>query len=104
MLLSTAYKHPPEIVSSQVTIGNGGEAALAQLDRRAQNPHYAFQRTILHVAEALREAKLEPTVGHASDYVILQRNAIRRFKACAPFVADLIEKYKNRNKCGTGRR
>jgi hypothetical protein len=97
VLLNTAYKQPPEIVSSHVTIGSGGEAALAQLDRRAQNPHYSFQRTILHIAEALQEAKVEPTVGRASDYVILQRNATRRFKARDPFVADLIAKYKNRD-------
>ena len=97
VLLSAAYKQPPEIVSSHVTIGSGGVAALAHLDRRAQNPHYSFQRTILHIAEALKEATIEPTVGQASDYVIIQRNATRRFKARDPYLADLIERYKHRN-------
>lgn len=97
VLLSTAYKEPPEIVSSHVTIGSGGEAALAQLDRRKHNPHYSFERTILHVAEALEEAKVEPTVGQPSDYFILQRGAMRRFKARDPYIKELITKYKGRD-------
>ena len=97
VLLSTAYKDPPEIVSSHVTVGSGWKRALVALDKRKQNPHYSCQRTILHIAEALKAAKIERTVGPPADYIILQRGAVRRFKARDPFVSELITKYKGRD-------
>jgi hypothetical protein len=97
VLLSTAFKEPPEIESSFTTIGSGGEDALIHLDFRKQNPHYSFPRTVLHVAEALEKAKTDPAVGAPGDYVILRRGETRRFKARDPFVLELIERYANRD-------
>jgi hypothetical protein len=97
VLLSAAYKSPPEIVSSHESIGSGGLQALDQLNKRNQNPFYSCQRTILHVAEALEAAKVEPSVGQAADYIILQSNAVRRFKARDPIVTELVAKYRNKD-------
>lgn len=97
VLLTVAFKEPPEIESSHATIGSGGQDAMVHLDFRKQNPHYSFPRTVLHVAEALEKAKTDPAVGPPGDYVVLQRGEIRRFKSRDPFVLDLIERYRNRD-------
>jgi len=51
VLLKLVDKELIEIVPSYETIGSGADLALNTLNDRAQNLHYSFQRTVLHIAE-----------------------------------------------------
>lgn len=91
VLLSVVDKEVPEIVYSHETIGSGGENALNHLNFRGQNVHMSFQRTVLHVAEALEAAKLDPHVGEPKDWIILEANGrVRRLIANHQNIKDLV--------------
>jgi hypothetical protein len=96
VLLKMVDKELVEIVPSFETIGSGADLALNKLNDRSQNLHYSFQRSVLHVAEALEEAKLDPDVGDAADWVIMVPGGIKRLPAKHKLLTDLKEKYAGR--------
>lgn len=94
ILLSVVDKNPVEIVTGHETIGSGGEYALSHLNSRNQNTFMSFQRSVLHIAEALDAAKLDPHVGEPSDWVVLQANGtIFRLPANHEVIQDLKKQY-----------
>ena len=96
VLLKLVDKEMIEIVPSFETIGSGADFALNKLNDRAQNLHYTFQRSVLHVAEALEEAELDPYVGDAADWVIMVKDGIKRLPARHKVITDLMAKYAGR--------
>jgi hypothetical protein len=54
--------------------------------KRSQHVHMTIPRTILHVAEAMREARVTnpETVGEHSDYVVITAKRIRRLPKTRP--------------------
>jgi len=70
LFYKASVMHPLEAVSTPgvQVIGTGGALAMAHLNRRGQNTGCSLARSILHVAEALDEAKKEPkgTVGKSA--------------------------------------
>jgi hypothetical protein len=76
-------------------IGTGGSAAYRQLMRRSQHVYMSIPRTLLHIAEAMREAELDQpaTVGPPSDYVVLTKKQTRRMPANDPTLQRMLEKY-----------
>lgn len=96
VLLKMVDKEQIQIVPSFETIGSGADLALNKLNDRAQNLHYSFQRSVLHVAEALEEAKLDPGVGDAADWVIMVPGGIKRLPAKHMLLTDLKGKYVGR--------
>jgi hypothetical protein len=96
-LLKMMDKEQIEIVPSFDTIGSGADLALNRLNDRAQNLHYTFQRSVLHIAEALQEAKLDPGVGDAADWVIMEKNGqIARLPAKDEVLNELLSDYAGR--------
>jgi 20S proteasome alpha/beta subunit len=93
VLLSFVDKEPIQIVHGYETIGSGADLALNKLNDRGQNIHISFQRTVLHVAEALREAKLVPdkSVGEPADWIIIENGGkIRRLPARHQVILDIM--------------
>jgi len=94
VLLKMIDKEQIEIVPSFDTIGSGADLALNKLNDRAQNLHYSFQRSVLHIAEALEEAKLDPGVGDAADWVIMEQGGgIARLPAKHEVLKELVSDY-----------
>lgn len=97
VLLFFVDKNPVEIVHSHETIGSGADLAMNKLNDRGQNIHMSFQRSVLHVAEALEEAKLDPGVGDAADWVVLEKNGrMARLPAKQRVITDLVQAYAGR--------
>jgi len=98
VLLSVVDKEVPEIVYSHETIGSGGEYALNHLNFRDQNVHMSFQRTVVHVAEALEAAKLDPHVGEPKDWIILEPNGrVRRLIADHQHIKQLLADFRGKD-------
>ncbi len=69
-------KHLESVVSPGVqVIGTGGELAMNHLNRRGQNMSHSFSRSLLHVVEALDEARKEPhgTVGNPAWIFVIDK-------------------------------
>jgi hypothetical protein len=83
-----------EIVPSFDTIGSGADFALNRLNDRTQNLHMSFPRSVLHVAGALQEAKLDPGVGDTADWVVMEKTGrIWRLPAKHQVIGDLMHDY-----------
>jgi len=81
-------------------IGTGGELAMNHLNRCEQTPEHSFARTLLHVAEALEEARKEPhgTVGKpAWIFAISKSGEAAYIKPDHPALREWRRVYKNRN-------
>lgn len=76
-------------------VGSGGDAAYAHLMSRGQNAYMSLPRAILHVGEAMREAKnTEPeTVGDPADYVVITEYQTRRMPARHPILQKMLMDY-----------
>jgi hypothetical protein len=78
LFYKASRKHHLEAVSTPgvQVIGSGGTLAMTHLNRRSQQVTCSFARSILHVAEAIDEAKKEPgkTVGDAGWIFALHKN------------------------------
>jgi hypothetical protein len=76
-------------------IGIGADAAYRWLVKRSQEVYMSIPRTILHIAEAMREAKLDQpkTVGDPADYVVITERQIRRMPAKDPTLQQMLAKY-----------
>jgi 20S proteasome alpha/beta subunit len=96
VLLKMVDKEQIEIVPSFETIGSGADFALNHLNDRAQNLHYSFQRSVVHIAEALENAKLDSGVGDAADWVIMERGKIARLPAKHEVLEELKSYYAGR--------
>ncbi|HVS89652.1 MAG TPA: hypothetical protein VHF01_15705 [Candidatus Acidoferrum sp.] len=94
VLLRMVDKGLIEIVPSFDTIGSGADLALNKLNDRAQNLHMSFPRSVLHVAEAMQEAKLDPGVGDAADWVVMEKTGkIWRVPAKDQVISELLNDY-----------
>lgn len=80
-------------------IGTGGDAAFVKLMERSQNVHMSLPRTLLHVAEAMREARLKnpKTVGDAADYVVITEKQIRRMPSSHAVLQVMLGKYADKD-------
>jgi len=84
---------------SLVCIGTGGNAAYRWLMKRNQEVHMSLPRTLLHVAEAMREARLKnrKTVGEPADYVVITATQTRRMPAKDPTLQQMLASYAGRD-------
>jgi hypothetical protein len=81
-------------------IGTGGVLAMNHLNRREQTMACSFARSVLHVAEALEEARKEPngTVGKpAWIFAITKKGEAAYIKPDHPTLTGWKKAYKNRN-------
>jgi hypothetical protein len=86
-------------VDDLACIGSGGQTAFAHLMRRGQHAHMSLPRAILHIAEAMREARMEEpaTVGPPGDFVVLTAKQTRRMPAKGHVVSRLLQEYEHRD-------
>jgi hypothetical protein len=92
VLLESNLSDAPEIVSYSA-IGSGMEYAHDHLGARNQNENISFQRTIVHVAEAMERARQDKDVGEPSDYVVLSQRSLRRYPARNSFLDQLLLRF-----------
>jgi len=96
VLLETQFNDPPEM-KEYSCIGSGGPDADDILAKRNQGANTSFQRTIVHVAEAMEEARADKFVGDPADYVLITRRTYRRLDARHPYLMRLLLKYRDRD-------
>ena len=92
VMLEAQFNEAPEMVEWSA-IGTGGDHAAESLGKRDQGANTSFQRTLVHVAEAMEAARADNYVGHPSDYVIITQRAYRRVPARDPYLMQLLAKY-----------
>lgn len=97
VLLSIDGNYEPELVTDLIVIGSGETYAREVLDARGQRPSLSFQRTILHVAEAMHGAKADDGVGEAADYIVLEKGSMRRLPANEDWLTELRRAYKGKD-------
>lgn len=96
VMLEAQFNEAPEMVEWSA-IGTGGNHAAESLGKRNQGATTSFQRTLVHVAEAMEAARADKYVGEASDYVVITQRTYRRFPARNPYLMQLLAKYANRD-------
>jgi hypothetical protein len=107
VMLEAQYNEAPEMVEFSA-IGTGGDHAAESLGKRNQGATTSFQRTLIHVAEAMEAARADKKVGAPSDYVVITQRTYRRFPARDSYLMQLLGKYADRdtdelddsNECG----
>jgi hypothetical protein len=92
LLLETNFNDAPEMVEYSA-IGSGGDLAAESLIKRDQGANTSFQRTVVHVAEAMEAARSDQYVGEPADYVIITPRSYRRLPARDPYLLQLLLKY-----------
>jgi len=100
VLLEVFCNEPPEM-RHFCAIGSGGNAAYSVLVQREQEPHMSFQRTLIHMAEAMEAARLDaiqrdplnPDVGFPAAYVVVTKKAMRILPANNIELKHLVSKY-----------
>jgi 20S proteasome alpha/beta subunit len=100
VLLETYCNDPAELRHFSV-IGSGTDAAYDVLVKREQEPYMSFQRTLLHLAEAMEAARLDAIardplnqdVGAPGDYVVITPKAYRKMPANNPTLTQLVSDY-----------
>jgi 20S proteasome alpha/beta subunit len=80
---------------SLICIGTGGPTAYDWLMKRSQEVHMSLPRTLVHVAEAMREARLKnpKTVGEPADYLVITAEQTRRMPAKHPALQQMLSQY-----------
>lgn len=96
VLLETQFNDPPEM-KEYSCIGSGALYADNSLAKRNQGANTSFQRTIVHVAEAMEAARADKDVGDPADYVLITHRAYRRFPARDQYLMQLLLKYKDKD-------
>jgi hypothetical protein len=94
VMLEAQFNEPPEMVEWSA-IGTGGDYAAESLGKRNQGANTSFQRTLVHVAEAMEAARADQYVGEPSDYVVITQRTYRRFPARDPYLGKLLARYAN---------
>lgn len=102
MFYKASGKRPIELSSAPGihVIGTGGALAMEHLNRREQNTGCSFARSLLHVAEALDEAKKEPqgTVGGPSRFSAIGKDgSMAQFHPDNPRLLAWKKVYANRS-------
>src|SRR5271157_3547309 len=96
VMLETQFNQPPEM-KEYSAIGSGGPYADDSLAKRNQGANTSFQRTIVHVAEAMEAARADKFVGDPGDYVLITSRTYRRLSAREPYLMQLLLKYKDKD-------
>jgi hypothetical protein len=96
VMLETQFNEPPEM-KEYSAIGTGGDFAHESLAKRNQGANTSFQRTIIHVAEAMEAARSDNFVGEPSDYVLITSRTYRRFPARDPYLMQMLLKYRDKD-------
>jgi hypothetical protein len=96
VLLETHFNDAPEMVEYSA-IGTGAEFAIESLAKRNQGANTSFQRTIVHVAEAMEAARADKFVGDPADYVLITPRTYRRLSAREPYLMKLLLKYRDKD-------
>jgi hypothetical protein len=96
VMLEAQFNEIPEMVEWSA-IGTGGDDAAEKLGKRNQGATISFQRTLVHVAEAMEAARADRYVGEPSDYVVITQRTYRRFPARDPYLMQLLAKYADRD-------
>jgi hypothetical protein len=92
LLLETNFNDAPEIVEYSV-IGSGSNLAAESMAKRDQGANTSFQRTLVHLAEAMEAARSDQFVGEPADYVIVTPRSYRRLPARDPYLFQLLMRY-----------
>jgi len=92
VLLEALYSDPAAMVHTSV-IGSGYDHAIDVLNNRGQDANTSWQRTLVHVAEAMQAARADQYVGAPSDFVVLTPRSLRRFPADDAYLGQLLVKY-----------
>lgn len=96
VMLEAQCNEVPEMLEWSA-IGTGGDHAAESLGKRDQGATTSFQRTIVHVAEAMEAARADKYVGEPGDYVVITQRTYRRFPARDPYLMQLLAKYAGRD-------
>jgi hypothetical protein len=96
VMLEVQFSEPPEMVEYSA-IGTGEELAVESLAKRDQGANTSFQRTIVHVAEAMEAARADRFVGDPGDYVLITPRAYRRLPARDPYLMQCLLKYRDKD-------
>jgi hypothetical protein len=96
VMLETQFNEAPEM-KEYSAIGSGGDVAVESLAKRNQGANTSFQRTIVHVAEAMEAARADQFVGEPADYVLITSRTYRRFPARDPYLMQLLLKYRDKD-------
>ena len=96
VMLETQFSEPPEMVEYSA-IGTGGPYAADSLAKRNQGVNTSFQRTIVHVAEAMEAERADNFVGDPGHYVLITSRTFRRLSARDPYLMQLLLKYKDKD-------
>jgi hypothetical protein len=96
VMLETQFNEAPEM-KEYSAIGSGGDAAVDSLAKRNQGGNTSFQRTIVHVAEAMEAARADQFVGEPADYVLITSRTYRRLPARDPHLMQLLLKYRDKD-------
>ena len=92
VMFEAQFNEPPEMVEWSA-IGTGGDYAAESLGKRNQGATTSFQRTLVHVAEAMEAGRADKYVGEPSDYVVITQRTYRRFPARDPYLMQLLTRY-----------
>jgi hypothetical protein len=96
VLLEANFNAFPEMVECSA-IGSGGDIAAESLAKRNQGANTSFQRTIVHVAEAMEVARSDNFVGEPADYVLITSRTHRRLPARDPYLMQMLLKYRDKD-------
>ena len=97
VLLTAHGNEPPEIEEISV-IGSGADAAWRVLADRGQNAHFGIVRSVLHLYEAMEEAKrADPYVGRCEGIVVLTPKQIRILGFDSDVVKELVAAFSGRD-------
>lgn len=96
VMLETQFNEPPEM-KEYSAIGSGGPYADDSLAKRNQGANTSFQRTIVHVAEAMEAARADKFVGDPGDYVLITSRTYRRLSAREPYLMQLLLRYSDKD-------
>jgi hypothetical protein len=96
VMLQVHSNEAPEMVEYSA-IGTGGPYAADSLAKRNQGANTTFQRTIVHIAEAMEAARSDQFVGEPGDYVLITSRTYRRLPARDPYLMQLLLKYRDKD-------
>jgi hypothetical protein len=97
VLLTAHGNEPPEMEEVSV-IGSGTDPALAVLVRRGQNPHTGLLRSVLHVYEAMEDAKnTDKYVGRCDGIIVVTAKQVRILQFSSTFMTELVGSFSGRD-------
>jgi hypothetical protein len=99
MLFTALEREAIEFPQKTAVIGSGWEFAEDILNSRGQNEHMSFQRSVLHLVEALEAARnvTDGTVGPPRDILLIEPKAYRSLPIKHAVISELIQDFKGKD-------